>query len=72
MDMPQIHTTHERALGKRSEAPSSFPPWNRQALVRIFQAIDGCSQGDAEIQIDALVTEFQGFAEPRHPLLLRR
>ena len=72
MDMPQAHTTYEHAAGKHSDAPSSCPPWNRQGLVRIFQAIDGCSKGEAEIQIDALVTEFQGFAEPRHPLLLHR
>ena len=72
MDMPQIHPTYERAPGKVSDAQSSFPRGNRQTLTRIFQAIDGCSKGEAEIQIDALVTEFQGSAEPRHPLLLHR
>ena len=72
MDMPQIHPTYERAPGKVSDAQSSFPRGNRQTLTRIFQAIDGCSQGEAEIQIDALVKEFQGFAEARDPSHLRR
>jgi hypothetical protein len=72
MDMPQIELTCAGAPSNLSDAPSSFRPWNREALARIFQAIDGCSQGEAEMQIDALVAEFQGFTEPRHPLHLRR
>jgi hypothetical protein len=62
MDMPQIHSRYEGPPGKLSAAPTSLPPSNRETLARMFQAIDGCSQGEAEIQIDALVTEFQGFA----------
>lgn len=65
MGMPEIASTYEAAPSALSEAPNSFRPWNREALTRVFQAIDGCSHGEAEMQIDALVAEFQRSAGPR-------
>jgi hypothetical protein len=72
MDMPEIHPTYEGSPTKPRDALSSIPPSDREALARKFQAIDGCRDGEAEMQIDALITEFQVLAEPRHPMHLRR
>jgi len=72
MDMPQINPTHEGSPSKDTDAPSSILLWNREVLARKFQAIDGCSHGEAEMQIDALITEFQGSAEPRRTTHVRR
>jgi hypothetical protein len=64
MRTPRIHSTYEGVSVKTSDSPTLSTCWNRPALARIFQAIDGCSQHEAESQIDAFVTEFQGFEEP--------
>jgi len=58
MDRPQIHPTYKGSPNKPSDAPTSIPSWNREVLARKFQAIDGCSHGEAEMQI-------QGFAHLR-------
>jgi len=69
MDMSKRIPTHNEQPHKLA-APSSFPIWNREALARKIQTIDGFSRREADMQIDALATEFRRSTKPRPTLHL--
>jgi|KBSSwiStaDraftv2_1062776.scaffolds.fasta_scaffold160536_2 hypothetical protein len=68
MNMSKRIPTHNEQANKL--AGSSSLPWNREALARKIQAIDGISRGEANMQIDALATEFRQSTKPRPTLHL--
>ena len=70
MNMSKRIPLHEHQPNKLADAPSSFPSWDREAVVRKIQKIDGFSRREAEMQIDATATEFRASSEPRRTLHL--
>ena len=70
MDMSKRIPKHEEPPKKLADVPSSFPSWSREALARKIQAIDGFSRREADMQIDALATEFRQSTKPRPTLHL--
>ena len=54
MDMPKHNPMNDEQSTKPAESLSSFPSWDREALILKIQIIDSCTRREARRQVDEM------------------